>query len=210
MANLREFHSLVREHVSPTPPKSVIDSSLIRALRRFCQRTGIYTHNFTLTTTVGDSLYDLSLAEGLDLLLIPEQGARESGKNRFLQTISSESKVLLTGKEARPEFILVPGPTAIKLIPTPDEVYQYDIEAEVQPKLNATEISDDIYHQWAEPIAFGAAYYLSTQKGKGWYDLDSANYLKMEFERGIHEAINRKVSGFANEELVAHGNGWIL
>lgn len=210
MSEISEFYPMVRNYVAPTPPKAVMLSAIVGVLRRLCQRTHMYKHRFTLTTIAGVSDYALELLENHDLLMLAENGAREAGENRFLIAVGNDNRIRRSSVTGRPRYILFPSAAGLRLSPTPDEVYTYEIEMIIQPKLNATAVSDELFNQWGEVIAFGAAHFLSMQKGKEWYDLESTQFLKGEFERGIREAVNREAGGFANEELTMKGNGFIL
>lgn len=186
-----------------------MDSAIRRAARELFQRSGIYKLTLSINTIEGESDYDIPFLEDVEIMQAETICFREVGTTNFLTGLSSELKFPNLTAPGKPRYAYFPSDKLVRFNPVPDGVYTYYTVLMVMNTLNATTIRDAMFNQWGETIAFGAARYLSLQKGKPWFDPDMAQVLRGEFNRGLVRACNMALTGYANEEARARGNGFI-
>jgi len=99
-----------------------------------------------------------------------------------------------------------PDLTHIELVPTPEIGAGYELlelRAVLKPARNANKISDYLYNEWAEAIAFGALSILKRQQRQSWSDPQGAVADRQEFDRKMSEARNRALHGHVKGSLSA-------
>lgn len=64
--------------------------------------------------------------------------------------------------------------TSLVLYPTPDRVYTVEVQVANRPIRGTTQLADDLFHLWVEPVTAGALARIQSVAGQPFYDPASA------------------------------------
>lgn len=95
-----------------------------------------------------------------------------------------------------PRYFLQNTPQSIRFIPTPDDIYEYQLWAVLKPTKASTAGPDFLFDDWVDPISHGAIARLQAMNGRAW--MGAANkvaYHRREFIKGWAEARTRDDKG---------------
>jgi len=95
----------------------------------------------------------------------------------------------------RPKSFWVEADQALRLFPTPDDVYGVSGWAALKPSARSRGVEDWIAGTWQDAIVNGAIYRVAQIPNKGWSDMQLAQYHKQLHDRAIANARVRDVRG---------------
>ena len=188
MVNLESLHPYILPEVIGAPIPAV-NLAIIRSAREFCERSLVWEHDIPAVPVASNvGCYQLSLpsADLIHLTSVKLAGVP-------VPPLADDSKIEMLGCT----HYMQPDLEHIKLVPTPEIGSGYkllELRAALKPSRNANEISELLFNEWAEAIAFGAMSILKRQR-QSWSDPQGAIADRQEFERKMSEARNRALHG---------------
>ena len=185
MVNLESLHPYILPEVIGAPIPAV-NLAIIRSAREFCERSLVWEHDIPAVPVASNvGCYQLSLpsADLIHLTSVKLDGIP-------VPSLSDASTVGCL-------HYMQPDLEHIELVPVPEIGSGYkllELRAALKPSRNANEISEFLFNEWAEAIAFGAMSILKRQR-QSWSDPQGAIADRQEFERKMSEARNRALHG---------------
>jgi len=180
------------EYIRPYLP-GVPDVALIHATRasciEFCDRSMIWTYNHdNITTLANISEYDLDApCNG-----IPARVLVAFFENIPLEPKSEDELISLFGDNWRertgdPQYYLQDNAETLVVAPRPTErtANAISLIIAVKPTQSSTEVSSEVYEQWAEYIGYGARARLHEVPNQLYSDMAAANRYHSMFKHGI-------------------------
>jgi len=186
-------------------PDIVAEQAILRASIEFCERTQYWRYDLSPITPVKNiKEYTLSLPSGSAISSV-EDPVYHAGTEISLVTRDWLSKNVANWKtitKSKAEYIYVPEPGKIRLVPYPSETSVGALEVSVilKPKPDATTIPDVLFDEYFECISEGAKYKLFSIPKKDWSDTESSLIAKAIFDDGIEGAVSKSKSGFKTED----------
>lgn len=198
MANVADFRPFVRLSIA-TAPNAVVDHSLVRAARKFCERSTAIRVDLTPVDAAADTaVYTLTLptdTEVVDIIEVLYEGRKLTPKtHKELSKMDPEYRTT----PGTPYFYVYEGSNQLRLVgvPTAASVGAIEVEAAIKPTIAATAVHDDLYDMYFETISEGALATLFNMKSQVWYDPASARKSEILFENEADEA--RVRAGMSN------------
>lgn len=151
---------------SPLAQQAVVDSAIA-----FCEESQAVRQWVTpISTVAGTSAYTLS-------------GDADQQVSRVLAVLvdnypiqaapRSQEGYAQTGDTSRPAYYYTkPNGADVDLVlhPTPDSVFTVKVLVALRPRRGASQLTDELYHQWVEPITAGALYRILMTPGQPFTD----------------------------------------
>lgn len=161
---------------APGCPMPLIDRALNQAAREFCDKTGAWTEQQTLTLTDGQSA------------TVTPNACAELTERAPIKVRMNGCTLPQIGKpccDTGGYGFYVEGNT-ITVRPTQRTDQQIEVTFAVRPKLD--EMDAEIVDRHAETLQAGALYALLRMSGRGWANPDLAVHYRRMFWLGIYDA----------------------
>lgn len=168
-------------------PEPTAERHILRAARRFCEKTGVWRQDLDrITTRDGKSIYDLPLPTGGEVVRIlggslagcdiDVAGADDSTTAQRRRGTGGRNRVL-----SRDGFSVV-------LLPTPAADQELFLEAWLQPSQSATGLPNAIADKYLSEIAGGALATLLLVNKAPWANPGLADRKERDFAAAIGQA----------------------
>lgn len=171
---------------------AVMEEAVKRSAIRFCESTKVYRLAANVVSEVANQAeYDLTFTD-TNVLLIGLWHVTRNGEDiRETSEYKLDTSVWNWRQESGTStFYFLSDTNKLRLYVIPDADASDIIQCEciVKPTLDAIDVPDYIYAQWAEPIAEGALAYLKKMPLKPWSDFPNAAVHEVEYRRGMSRA----------------------
>lgn len=185
-------------------PIPVIESALRRAVREFCEKTGLWAEDLAALALLADTAeYTLIAPEGAELVRVEK--ARYAG---VPLTVYSEAEMDAARTAWRDDtgaglYALVSLSRAVVRaypVPSVDDANAVVVRAALKPDRSATTCHDDV-EAWAEGVIAGALFYLKKMPGKPWTDREVAREYQHDFNEAIGDAMASVLRGHSSRSL---------
>jgi hypothetical protein len=153
MKPLSAFHPRILPHL-PGCTAPFADQVLVAAAIDFCRKSTVLRQNlYTFQTIVGETQYDL-VAPTIQYEVQRVLSVNVNGKELSPGMAEIIRNDLPTGK-AQPRGFYTDRTGSyltLQLTPPPDGVYDVIVNASLRPSSTATQLDDDLYNLWIDPI----------------------------------------------------------
>lgn len=190
MALVADFRPFIKLSIA-TAPNGVVDHSIIRAARKFCERSeAIRVDLAAVDSEAGTAVYTLVPPAGheiVDVVEVMYEGRKLTPKShKQLSQMDPEYRTT-TGT---PYYYVLEGTNQLRLadVPPTAVVGAIEVKAIIKPIVGATDIHDELYDKYLEAITDGACSILFGMKSQAWYDANEARKSEMSFEEKADEA----------------------
>lgn len=194
MARLDDFRPYVVP-LAPGLPEPVIDRAIVDAAIQFCRDTRVLQRELDpLRVRTGRGLYELEALDGLRPFAVVRATTDGGTPGRVLEPLLPNARGPVSGPTTH--FREVPG-DALELVPPPTHNLVVTVRAAVAPLPRATQLPDELYHDWRESIGAGAAVRLLLVYG----DPRQAATAEQVYQRGVQQARARSTVGAMRARL---------
>lgn len=172
---LDQIKGLVRPEV-PGCPEPLLDDTVIESARDFVNKTGVIRDVVTFDSVEDQAFYTLPAASA-------------NNEYSYVYAVWRENDILHPAFEApkrrieeqgRP-FYYTFSDKELRLIPTPQAVEEYYVEAVVRPLRAATEL-DQRFEPHVDTIAYCVKYKLMMMAGQPWSNPSDAMYNRARYD----------------------------
>jgi hypothetical protein len=169
---------------------------LRKATIELCERSHIWRHTVTLDAQEGVGDYPIEVPAGTRLVAISQ--IRIGGCCLSVNRQGFCSGCACHGFRIDGDRIIIPPHNQ-------DEEQAIMIQTAIKPLQDACDLDDDLYEDWAETIADGAASRCFAMPKSSWTSAALATYYTKRFNAGITRAKNSRVMQRATGPLLMRG-----
>jgi hypothetical protein len=193
MKALSAFYSRILPHL-PGCPEPVVDQMLLTSAIEFCEKSQVLRQNLDPFSTVADiGEYDLD-SPSAQLIISRVLGVTADGIPLVGDMAESFPRYLPVDSGIPSSFYVdrTDSQFVLRLLPTPDDVYRLVTTVALRPAMTATQLEDDLYNRWVEPVVSGAIYRAMLLPDQPFTNYARASQVQMETARHI---TNSRIEG---------------
>lgn len=169
MRLLSDFYARLLPHVTGCP-EPLANQALVDAAIAFCEDSKVVRRRLDVFQTVaGQDVYEFDVPAQQRISRITK--VLISGVP--LVSAASEDAVFWQECQGKPTVfttVRVDSELLLKLHPVADAAYAVEVEAVLCPTRNATQLEDDLFDRWVEPVLFGAMGRIKAVPGQPFSD----------------------------------------
>lgn len=189
----------------PVAKRAILDAAI-----DFCEQTAVIQLTLDPISTVQERVeYELALPNNQELVvlkrawfkgteLVPVPTAAVGKPEAWRTTVPG-----VDPQAGDPQAFYQAARNVVGLYPRPQssEANVLTVRAATKPSRSATQVEDELFHDWAETIAAGALARLLATPGQSYTDMNRALGFRMDFQLGANKAKYRANYGRTNGEL---------
>lgn len=187
MISVDLFLSRLLPHV-PACPEPLAQQAILDTAISFCEHTDVLREDLDLFYSIaGVSNYELDVPRNHQLTRI----LSVTVDGRKIDGLHEEQTSGLVAMSATPSAFFTRRQNSnleLVLYPKPDTRYDIVVHASLQPLRNTTQLADDLFNYWCQPIIDGALARITKVPNEAFTDFNASLMYQNRYADGVNSA----------------------